>query len=114
MGAASASAGRMTRNHESMRMWSSSSGSGLQGYADHVGQRRRQRGVGRDQGIAGGDRVAGEEIVAPAARFVHEDDAGGAVPRVDMELAIRFAAAGRYVDEAERARASPAHGGAGA
>ena len=46
--------------------------------------------VGREQRVAGGKTIAGKKVVAKTSRLVHEQNAGGAVPRVDVKFAIRL------------------------
>src|SRR5688500_16532160 len=78
-------------------------------YACNAGECSAKASIASRQRAAARDAVAGEEIVRRAARLGDEQDAGGAVPGIDVELAIRFDTSGRHVGQPERTRARATH-----
>src|SRR5512139_4274490 len=100
-GAASASAATVPASQSSRFIDASLSAD--DGNADHLRELAGKLVVGGDQRIAGLHSVAGEEVAGVPARLAHEQDARGAVPGVDMQLAVGLAAPRGDVGETERA-----------
>src|SRR5450755_3229373 len=68
--------------------------------SDHRRQPSAERRVGREQRVAGDKAIAGKKIVGKTSCLANEQNAGRAVPRVDVKFAIRFDSARGDVGEA--------------